>query len=181
MTLEPPPNSDEYDGQVIRLRKRQDWEGLVRYCRSVDRQIRNAFRQGEATDDEKRLRIQALMDLQTTYMILDLPQRELKAAQEAHSALQDVSVPLDDLRNHFSYTALARAYKHNGQPDQAREMLLRSITSLLSRRQAEFVGNGLLELAALEREADNPQIADVLASVAGGVKRAARRAHKETS
>ncbi len=174
-----PGNADEYDKQVTRLQREQDWEALARYCRSVERQIAKAIRNGAASQEEQCLRIQALSDLQAAYSILGMPQQQLKAAQEAHRARQSGCAPSDDLSNYYSYTALARAHQHNGQMDQGREMLLRSITSLLSKQQAEFVANALLELTELEREANEPA-AFTLTDAAAGIKRAARRTHRKT-
>ncbi len=173
------PGSDfdnEFDRQVNRRKKKQDWEGLVRYCRGVERQVRKAIREGTATDDDKLLRIAALLELITAYLILDMPKDRLRAALEAHHARQGLSEPLDDLDAHFSYTALAAAYGHNGQPDRQREMLLRSMTCLLSRQQTEWIGNGMLELAEAEKRAANEQAAETLIDLATGIKRAARYA-----
>jgi tetratricopeptide (TPR) repeat protein len=170
--------SDEYNQQVTRLRKVQDWDELVRYCRTTARQVRKSLRDGTATDDDKRLRIQALLDLQITHSILGRPQEQLGAAQKAHRAARQVAPNLGALDDLYSYTFLARAYAANGQPTQAREMFLCACASVITRQQGEWLGNAFLDLAAFERTESNQQTAAVPVGLAEGISRSSKKVQR---
>jgi len=165
----------EYDQEVARLQKKQDWAGLERYGRAIEQQIRTLTRAGVATEGDHRLRIQALLDLQTAYLMLERPQEQLRAAQEAHRAWQQVPLTPDAVDDHYSFKSLANAHAANGQAEQARDMFLSAGASIMTRRQAEWFGNALLDLAAFEREQSDPQTALVLEKL---VERLKRTSHK---
>ena len=67
---------------------------------------------------------------------------------------------------------LAKAHANNRQHRQAREMFLRAGACLVTRHQAEWIANALLELAAFEREEGELQTGTMLVGLAEGIKRA---------
>ena len=168
----------EHDAEVRRLEKRHDWNGVVSHCSAVDLLIRKAMRAGNATAEDRRLRVSALLDLHLACVVLDLPERALKAVKDAHKAILAEESPDQFLHNHLSYSRLARAYVANGQLDEAREMHIHSAASLITRQQAEFFRIALLDLGRTELEAGRPETAETLNELSVRLKRASRWAHR---
>ncbi len=137
---------DEYQARTASFKRASDWVGLAAFCRNVEKRIARSIRRGTTSEDDQRLRIGALLDLQIAYSVLRRPDEEVAAGQEAIRAAK--RIPLDPINMHFMYLMLARAYKHAGATEKSREAIGRAITSVLTKSQTEFVLCGLEELEA---------------------------------
>lgn len=170
-------DGDAYEAEVARLHKKQDWEGAVRYSREFERRIARLIHAGTATEDAKRLRLQALLDLQIAYSVLKRPKEQLRVAQEAHRSRLQMS-GLDRLDDFYSFTFLGNAYADQAEPEKAREMFLCAGASVMTRRQAELLGNALESLAEFEQDRSSETAAAVIAELVKDLKRAAGKVQR---
>ena len=174
--MDKPTELSEYNEQLNHFRKCQEWEEMVHYCQTIERRIRKAITVDTATIENKRLRMQALLDLMSAYMLLERPKERLRTAQEFHSALRRTPSTDGRLDDFYSYKFLAQAHEANDQLGEAREMYLRAGVSMITKHQAEWFGSALIDLANLEREEGNLEIATTLTGLADGIKRVSKRA-----
>ena len=147
----------EYVTKVEILKEGGSWRDLVQYCTIVEAELHHRIESVEVNTNDLKKMQHVLSDLALAYITLQQPNQYIRVMKQGIAYLVELGATSREMQ--MAHIALARPYSTIGKTEEARKLLVRSIVYAMTIQKTHFLTHSLSELAVLEREAGNIDIA----------------------